>query len=74
MCCFSKPSRVWPVFGVQLSDAYRSAEYQFVPKIVVKCVAIIERNDNIEKLGIYHVAGDIYRIYALKKKVRRSRN
>lgn len=70
MCCFSKSPRVRRVFGVALVDAYRSAEYQFVPKIVVKCAAIIERSDNIGTVGIYRIAADDVRIHALQRKVR----
>lgn len=71
MCCgCSGPSRARPTFGVPLADAYRSIEYQFIPKIVVKCIAIIERQENIGTVGIYGVAADQARIHALKRKVR----
>lgn len=72
MCCVSKPRTpiAPPVFGVPLADSHRSVEYQYVPKIVVKCVEFIEQKENIATMGIYHTNVDEFSLFDLKKKVR----
>lgn len=70
MCGFSRPMYIRPVFGVALADAHRSVEFQFVPKIVVKCIAVIERKENIRSIGIYNnMRASESRLAALRQQV-----
>lgn len=70
MCCGKSVPRSRPVFGVPLADSHRSSEHQYLPKIMVKCIAVIERDMNIGTTGIYSVPADEFRIQALRDKVR----
>lgn len=72
MCFASKPriQNAPPVFGVPLTDSSRSAEYQYVPKIVVKCVEFIERKENITTPGLYRVNVNDFILSEVRNKVR----
>lgn len=57
------------VFGTTLDEVEKDDEFKDIPKFVVKCVEVIELEENIRTNGIYRASGKKESIDKLRKKV-----
>lgn len=57
------------VFRIPLADVPRHDVHVLVPKIVVECIELIERTENINTDGIYRISGSKSDINKLIEKV-----
>lgn len=57
------------VFGCELSRVEKDVENPNVPKFVVECIKLLNRDENIKAAGIYRASGNKNSIEAVKKKI-----
>lgn len=57
------------VFGCELSKVEKDVESPNVPKFVVECIKLLNRDENLKTAGIYRASGNKNSIEAVKKKI-----
>lgn len=55
-----------PVFGNKLENLTKNNNEPFVPQIIISCMTILERPENIRSVGIYRTSGNLATIQKIR--------